>query len=421
MGNKTINDSHIGDIGKHSGLYVPEPPFRPGEKNDFSHVYIPPAGASKRPEPTCKPFDITDLAYGLIRVLDDDNQAVGDWNINIEPNILIQGLKDMQLTRMFDDRMQLMHRVGKISFYMKCTGEEAISVAHNLAIEKDDMIFPSYRNQGMLISRGEKLLNMMCQCLSNVKDNCKGRQLPIMYSSKALNFFSISGNLTTQFSQAVGWAMAEARKKGKQLATTFIGDGSTAELDFHSALNFAATYNPPVILNIVNNQWAISSNQRIAGGERTTFAARGIGFGLPSLRVDGNDFLAVYAATKWAAERARSGHGATVIEYFTYRVAPHSTSDDPSAYRPADEEKHWPLGDPLERLKTHLIHIGEWSEQQHEALVEEYTIRIKKAYKEAESYGTLKSGDRPDVTTMFEDVFEEITPNLIRQRQELGL
>ncbi|MBL1421789.1 MAG: 3-methyl-2-oxobutanoate dehydrogenase (2-methylpropanoyl-transferring) subunit alpha [Alphaproteobacteria bacterium] len=406
---------------RQNNLHIPEPKFRPGQTNDFAHLKIPNVDEAPKPAIDCNPHNIRDLAYGLIRVLDDEGQAGGAWNINITPDILRQGLKDMLLTRLFDDRMQLLHRTGKISFYMKCTGEEAISVAHSLALKNSDMVFPSYRNQGILISRGYPLLDMMCQCLSNSRDNCKGRQLPIMYSWKAGNFFTISGNLATQFSQAVGWAMAEARKGGNRVCTTFVGDGSTAEIDFHSALTFAATFNPPVILNIVNNQWAISSNQVVAGGERTTFAARGIGVGLPSLRVDGNDFLAVYAASKWAADRARAGYGATLIEHFTYRVAPHSTSDDPSAYRPADEDKNWPLGDPLERLKTHLINIDEWSEAQHEQLAEQYTAEIKAEYKQAESYGTLTSGARPDVSSMFEDIFEEITPNRIRQRQELGL
>ncbi|MGL1921808.1 MAG: 3-methyl-2-oxobutanoate dehydrogenase (2-methylpropanoyl-transferring) subunit alpha [Hyphomicrobiales bacterium] len=404
-----------------NGLHVPQPKARPHEFNDFSHLHIPAVEDANRPAVDCSPHDMRDLAYGLIRVLDDEGNARGNWNDKIAPDVLLKGLKDMLLTRMFDDRMQTMHRVGKISFYMKSTGEEAISVAHSAALEFEDMVFPSYRNQGILIARGCNLVDMMCQCLSNARDNCKGRQLPIMYSWKKGNFFSISGNLATQYSQAVGWAMAEAQQGGKRLATSFVGDGSTAELDFQSALNFAATYSPPVILNITNNQWAISSNQVIAGGEKTTFAARGIGFGLPSLRVDGNDFLAVYAATKWASERARAGLGATVIEYFTYRVAPHSTSDDPSAYRPKNEEDLWPLGDPIERLKAHLININLWSEEQHNILTEEIKVQLKTHYKDAESYGTLKTGDRPDVTTMFEDVYEDMPLNLRKQRQEMGL
>src|SRR5439155_22651385 len=172
-------------------------------------------------------------------------------------------------------------------------------------------------------------------------------------------FFSISGNLGTQFPQAVGWAMASAIKGDRRIGAGWIGEGSTAEPDFHHALTFASVYRAPVFLNVVNNQWAISSHQEIAGGEAATFAARAIGFGLACLRVDGNDFLAVHAATEWAAERARANHGATLIELFTYRAGPHSTSDDPNRYRPEEEGKEWPLGGPIERPSRHLNRSGE--------------------------------------------------------------
>ena len=186
----------------------------------------------------------------------------------------------------------------------------------------------------------------------------KGRQLPVMYSYKRAGFFSISGNLATQFIQAVGWAMASAIKGDTKIASAWIGDGATAEADFHTALTFAHVYRAPVILNVVNNQWAISTFQAIAGGEATTFAARGVGCGIASLRVDGNDFLAVLAASRWAAERARSNLGPTLIEWLTYRAGAHSTSDDPSRYRPADDWQRFPLGDPIARLKQHLMRPG---------------------------------------------------------------
>ena len=211
----------------------------------------------------------------------------------------------MVLTRTFDDRMYRAQRQGKTSFYMKCTGEEAVACAQAEVLTHEDMGFPTYRQQGLLISRGYPLTSMMNQIYSNAEDPIKGRQLPIMYSAKDYGFFTISGNLGTQYPQAVGWAMASAYKGDDKIAIAWIGDGATAEGDFHNALTFAAVYCAPVILNIVNNQWAISSFQGIAGGERTTFAARGVGYGLPSMRVDGNDFLAVYAATQWASERAR--------------------------------------------------------------------------------------------------------------------
>src|SRR5690606_29787510 len=173
----------------------------------------------------------------------------------------------------------------------------------------------------------------------------KGRQLPIMYSAKDHGFFSISGKLGTQIIQAVGWAMASANKEDTKIAAGWIGDRLTAERDFAAALFYTPTYRPPLILTIVNNQWAISTFQGIARGGSGTFAARGLGFGLPALRVDGNDYLAVHAVAKWAAERARKNLGPTLVEYVTYRVGAHSTSDDPSAYRPKTESDAWPLGD----------------------------------------------------------------------------
>jgi 2-oxoisovalerate dehydrogenase E1 component alpha subunit len=282
------------------------------------------------------------------------------------------------------------------------------------------MLFPTYRQQGLLIARDWPILDMMCQVYSNSADRLKGRQMPVMYSSRKAGFFSISGNLGTQFIQAVGWAMASAYKGDHRIAAAWIGEGATAESDFHHALTFGSVYHAPVILNVVNNQWAISCYQGIAGGEESTFAARAIGYGMPALRVDGNDFLATYAATRWAAQRARSNLGATLIELFTHRVAPHSTADDPSRYRPADESEKWPLGDPIERLKQHLIGLGAWSEERHAALLEEVEEQVRAAGREAEALGTLDRGPLPPVNTMFDDVYKEMPWYLQRQRDELG-
>jgi 2-oxoisovalerate dehydrogenase E1 component alpha subunit len=261
----------------------------------------------------------------------------------------------------------------------------------------------------------------MCQCYSNAHDPLKGRQLPVLYSSREYSFFSLSGNLGTQFPQAVGWAMASAYKGDRRIAAGWIGEGATAEADFHHALTFAAVYRAPVVLNVVNNQWAISSHQEIAGGDEATFAARAIGFGLACLRVDGNDFLAVYAATQWAAARARANHGAILIELFTYRAGSHSTSDDPTRYRPQDDPEHWPLGDPVERLARHLIRLGEWSEERHKQAEAELIQQVRDINREAETYGTLDSGPHFSTKTMFEDVYKEMPAHLRRQRQELGV
>lgn len=326
----------------------------------------------------------------------------------------------MMLTRIFDDRMHRAQRQGKITFYMKSTGEEAVSVAQCMALRPGDMLFPSYRNQGLHIVRGHKLVDLMCQLLSNTRDMCKGRQLPVMYHWREGRLFSISGNLATQFPQAVGWAMAAAIKNEDHLAASWLGDGSTAEADFHNALLFAQVYKAPVILNVVNNQWAISTFQTFAGGEQSSFAARGPGYGIPGIRVDGNDFLAVYAVTQWAADRARTGAGPTLIELVTYRAAAHSTSDDPSRYRPKDDADRWPLGDPIERLKSHMIALGIWSEERESLLIKQCQEQVVTAWREASTYGTMSGGPQLDPDTMFDDVLKERTPNLVRQAMQLA-
>src|SRR6195256_3264024 len=402
-------------------LHVPPHLPEPGKPPDAGDVPRFAAGEVERPDIAVPARETHPLAYQLIRVLDDGGDAVGAWDPRLSPETLRRGLRAMMLTRAYDDRMFRQQRQGKTSFYMKCTGEEAIGVAQALALAPDDMLFATYRQQGLLIARGYPLLDMMCQCYSNPRDPMKGRQLPVLYSSKDFSFFTLSGNLGTQFPQAVGWAMASAIKGDRRIAASWIGEGSTAEPDFHHALTFASVYRAPVILNVVNNQWAISSHQEIAGGEAATFAARAIGFGLASLRVDGNDFLAVYGATKWAAERARANHGATLIEMFTYRAAPHSTSDAPTRYRPEDEWRTWPYGDPIERLSKHLIRMGEWSPERHKQLEAELVDYVREVGREAESYGTMQTGPHFSVKTMFEDVFKEMPWHLRRQRQELGV
>ncbi|MBA3880737.1 MAG: 3-methyl-2-oxobutanoate dehydrogenase (2-methylpropanoyl-transferring) subunit alpha [Sphingobium sp.] len=400
-------------------LHVPEPRFRPGDAVDFTEVAVPPAGTAPRPESDAHPSSFTDLAYTLVRVLDDEGRAVGPWNPQLSPDMLRRMLRSMALVRAFDERMFRAQRQGKTSFYMKSTGEEAVAVAAAYALDRDDMCFPSYRQQGLLIARGWSLVDMMNQIYSNKGDRLQGKQLPIMYSVKECGFFSISGNLTTQYPQAVGWAMASAAKGDTRIAATWCGEGSTAEGDFHSACTFASVYRAPVILNIVNNQWAISSFSGFAGAESTTFAARAVGYGIAGLRVDGNDALAVYAATAWAAERARTNAGPTLIEHFTYRAEGHSTSDDPSAYRSAGEPNAWPLGDPIKRLKDHLIALGEWDEERHAAQDLELAEQVKAAQKEAEKNGILGHGLHQPFDTLFEGVFEEMPWHLKEQQAQM--
>lgn len=402
-------------------LHVPEPAFRPGDTPDFSYLEIPPAGSVRRPPIDTSPEEIRDLAYGIIRVMDDDGEVVGPWDETLDNEIAIRGLRYMMKTRAYDQRMVMAQRQGKTSFYVQCTGEEAVAVAQQMALAPGDMHFPTYRQQGLLIAAEHPLEEMACQIFSNPGDALKGRQLPVMYSFRDSGFFSISGNLGTQYVQAVGWAMASAIKGDSRIAAGWIGEGATAENDFHSALLYASVYNPPVILNVVNNQWAISTFQGIAAGDSATFASRAHGYGLASLRADGNDFLAVHSVSRWAAERARSGFGPTLIEWVTYRVAAHSTSDDPSQYRPQAEASAWPLGDPVDRLKRHLIRRGAWSEDMHAKAQAEIDAEVRQAVRRAESLGTLHSGSKPSIKDMFEDVYKEMPPHLRKQRQQVGV
>ncbi|MFY0660396.1 MAG: 3-methyl-2-oxobutanoate dehydrogenase (2-methylpropanoyl-transferring) subunit alpha [Shimia sp.] len=401
-------------------LNVPEPGCRPGDTPDFSDFEIPRAGEVGRPDVDTDPDAIRDMAFSIVRVLNKEGEAVGDWAGALSVDELRDGLRHMMTLRTFDARMQIAQRQGKTSFYMQHLGEEAVSCAFARALQPGDMNFPTYRQAGLLIASGYPMLTMMNQIYSNAEDPLAGRQLPIMYSSKEHGFFSISGNLGTQFVQSVGWAMGSAISGDTKISTGWIGDGSTAENDFHAAMVFASTYKAPVVLNIVNNQWAISTFQGIARGGVGTFAARGHGFGIASLRVDGNDYLAVHAVAKWAAERARLGHGPTLIEHVTYRAGGHSTSDDPSAYRSKSEAAAWPLGDPIERLKQHLIKIGEWSEDRHAQAEAEILDSVISVQKEAEAVGTLAGGKAPSPRDMFEGVYETMPAHLIRQRQEAG-
>ena len=399
---------------------VPSAPFRPGDEADFGGSWKEQPSDLNRPDPiNCEASETYDHAHGLIRVLGDDNIAAGEWNPELNAKELIKGLEMMMRLRIFDDRMIKMQRTGKLSFYMRSFGEEAVAIAQTMALDDTDWIFPSYRQPGAQFVRGRDMVSMICHCIGNTEDNVRGRQMPVHYTWKEGYFISISSPVGTQFSQAVGVAMASAYKGDDQATITWLGDGTSAQGDYHYGLNFASVFKPPVILNVVNNQWAISTHKNLATGG-SNFAARGLAYDIPSLRVDGNDFLALYSVTKWARERARAGKGATHIEVYTYRAGGHSSSDDPSRYRPSDEFEYWPGGDPVKRLKDHLIAIGAWSEEKNQNLADMIDNEVMAAYKEACTFGDLASGPYPPASTIFTEVYETVPWHVQEQREELG-
>ena len=399
-------------------IHVPDAPFRPGEEASFENWPWKP-GDFPMPDPkNCHFQDTAELANGLVRVLDDDGNASGEWDPGLTAEQLLTGLEHMVRLRIFDDRMMKMQRTGLLSFYMRSLGEEAIAIAQTMALEEQDWIFPSYRQPGAQFVRGRDMVSMICHCIGNEEDNIKGRQMPVHYSYREGRFISISSPVGTQFSQAVGVSLASSYKGLDEVTITWIGDGASAEGDYHYALNFASVFNAPVILNLVNNQWAISTHANFASGTGS-FASRGIPFGLASIRVDGNDFLALYSVTKWARERAAAGSGATHVEVLTYRTGAHSSSDDPSRYRPKNEHTKWPGGDPVDRLKEHLIKLGEWSLDQHKELEERIDGEVVDAYKEAVKFGDLANGPYPSADTIFTEVYEEMPWHLREQHDEM--
>ncbi|MGV6821183.1 MAG: thiamine pyrophosphate-dependent enzyme [Parvularcula sp.] len=401
-------------------LTVPEPPARPGDQPDFSHIDFGEAGRVPVPAYDLKAAESRPFTEDLVRVLDAEGEAHGAWAEGIEADDLLRGLNAMIRVREFDARMMKAQRQGKTSFYIQSLGEEALGVGQQMALSPGDMHFPSYRQVGILLVQDYPVRDLMNQIYSNEGDPLKGRQLPIMYSSKEHGFFTISGNLATQWPQAVGWAMASAIKGDTKIATAWIGDGATAEGDWHTGMVFAGVYRPPAILNIVNNQWAISSFNGIAAGREASFASRGLGYNIPGLRVDGNDFLAVLAVSRWAAERTRRGMGPILIEWLTYRKGAHSTSDDPSRYRPADEADKWPLGDPIDRLRLHMIGKGYITQDDYDQMVEAAIVEMRTAEQEAEAIGLVSDGRGASGKHIFNDVYAELPRRLREQRQKAG-
>ncbi|HEX3598680.1 MAG TPA: thiamine pyrophosphate-dependent enzyme [Lacipirellulaceae bacterium] len=398
-------------------LRVPEAPFRPGDMPCFAPVVQQP-GDLPRPDTLAPHTELQKHANGLIRVLGDNDQAIGPWQPQLSPQQLRSGLEMMMRSRHLDSRMTVMQRQGRLSFYLNSKGEEAVAVAGATAYAQNDLMFPTYRQPGLLLVRGMPMVTMICQAIGNAGDNAGGRQMPVHYSWRAGNVVSVSSPVGTQFPQAVGAAMAFAYRGERRVVGTWIGDGTAAQGDFHHALNFASVFRPPCVLHVVDNQWAISTHRNIATGG-ATFAGRADAYRLPGLRVDGNDFLAVHAAEAWAVERARRGGGPTIVELVTYRRDAHSTSDDPSQYRAANEADHWPGGDPIDRLRRHLVAIGEWSQQSHQELDKALETEVAMTFQMAEKFGTAADGLGHTTETLFEQVYAEVPPHLQAQRAEL--
>ena len=348
----------------------------------------------------------------LRRVLDDDGKVLPGAKVpDVADDVLTRIFDNMLLVRIMDDRMMRLQRQGRLGFYMKAIGEEASHFAV-AALRPSDWVFPSYREQGAWFWRGYTVDQYINQLFGNVEDPIKGRQMPVHHSASWLNLVSISSPVGTQIPQAVGAAYG-AKVLGKDdVSMVFFGEGTSSTGEFHVGMNFAGVWKAPCVFVCRNNGWAISVPLEKQTAAKT-FASKAVGYGMPGVRVDGNDVLAVLQVATEAIERARAGDGPTLIEALTYRVQGHSSSDDPSVYRDPREPEIWERKDPLKRMRSYMRSRGLWSEAAENESAERHNQAITDALAAADQLPP------PGVETIFDDVYEQLPWNLTEQRAYL--
>ena len=348
----------------------------------------------------------------LLSVLKPDGTVDRARDPRLPPDTLLHLYRSMVQVREFDRRMLLLQRQGRIGFYGPILGQEAATIGSAAAMEPRDWIFPALREAAAAMLRGLSLTEAIAQLIGNGLDRCKGRQMPCHYTHKESRYVAMSSVIGTQITHAVGAAMAARIRKDDVVVLGYLGDGATSANDFHAGMNFAAVCQAPVIVFCQNNQWAISVpiSQQTAS---ETIAVKATAYGMPSVRVDGNDVLAVWTATREAADRARRGDGPTFIEAVTYRRLGHSSSDDPSRYRDDAEVKLWEQRDPVDRFRRYLDGRGLWSSQHEEELQDAIAAEVGEAIRSAEAAPPVA----PE--TLITDVFAEPTPALREQLAEL--
>lgn len=370
------------------------------------------SAASKAAKGRAAPAAAGPATPGLVRLLEDDGTVQKGKDPGLPAATLLFLYEQMVQVREFDRRMLMLQRQGRIGFYGPILGQEAATVGSVAALDERDWIFPALREGAAAMMRGLSLTEAMNQLIGNGADRCKGRQMPCHYTFKEGHYYGMSSVIGTQISHAVGAAMA-ARIRGDDVVVLgYLGDGATSANDFHCGMNFAAVYRSPCVLFCQNNQWAISvpiSKQSAS----ETLAQKGKAYGMPFVRVDGNDVLAVYAVTRAAVERARAGGGPTFVEAVTYRRLGHSSSDDPTKYRDDAEVRAWEKKDPIDRFRAYLTRRGLWSEAQEVAFKEGIARRVNDAIAAAEQNAP------PADETLVTDVFAQVTPQLKEQLAEV--
>lgn len=348
-----------------------------------------------------------------IRVLcDDDASLDSEHDPKLSSEELLRLYRHMVETRLLDERLTALQRQGRIGFHVGCLGEEGAIIGSAFAMRPNDWLFPCYREFGAALMRGLPFQRFIDNMFGNANDTAKGRQMPDHYTGRSERWMSISSPVGTQIPQAVGFAWAAKLRQDDLATLVYFGDGATSSGDFHSGMNFAGVFKVPVILFCRNNGWAISvpSERQSASA---TFAQKGQAYGVPGVRVDGNDLFAVVSVVRSALERAKSGQGPTLVEALTYRMGGHSTSDDPNAYRGQEALAPWAGRDPVARVRRYLEAHDLWSDSAQGQLEVQLDERLKAAVRIAEST------EAPALESMFEDVYARPPWHLAEQREEL--
>ena len=349
----------------------------------------------------------------LLKILKQDGSIYDGAQLpDIDQELATKIYKTLAFHRVLDERMVAAQRQGRLSFYMTALGEEATTVGGAAALEPQDMIMGQYREQGALMFRGFPLEQFMNQMFSNEKDLGKGRQMPIHYGSNELNYMTISSPLGTQIPQASGYAYGQKLQGKSEVTLCYFGEGAASEGDFHAGLNMAAVHGAPAIFFCRNNGYAIStpSDEQYKGNG---IASRGVGYGIKTLRIDGNDILAVIKAVQLAREYCLAEGAPFLIEAMSYRLGAHSTSDDPSGYRTREEEAKWQANDPILRMKNWLLNNEWWDEAQDSSLFETLRDEVLAAVKVAEKI------DKPELRALVTDVYDEVPQHIEKQYAEL--
>lgn len=352
------------------------------------------------------------MKIDTVAYLDTEGKVHSNCRVQIPDAELIKGYKTMLITRLVDDRMITIQRQGLISFAMSSLGEEACSVASAAALENDDWMYPQYRESGIMFWRGFSIQQYVNHMFGNTQDLILGRQMPNHFGSRELNVVPVSSPIGTKIPHAAGCAYAMKLQGKKSVVICYFGEGATSEGDFHAGLNFAAVRKAPVIFFCRNNGYAIStpcSRQFASDG----VAPKGIGYGIRTYRVDGNDFFAIYDAVKKARDYCLEGNGPVLIEAMTYRRGAHSTSDDPTQYRNENEVLLWEKKCPAVRLRRYLEERGLWDDEQESQFIDQISQEISKAISVA------KSTPKPPLRSLIDHVYFEIPPSLMEQYNEI--